>query len=539
MNQGPKLARRDFLALTSSAALIAGCATPAPTGASKIARTSSGPLQGVMEHGVHAFKGVRYAAPPLGPLRFQPPAPPPESKTVTEAIAFGAPAVQMYSNPTGEPHSPTGKLLAQHVFPTGIETRAGREDCLFLNVWTAGVHDGRRRPIMVWIHGGGMVYGSGAWPAYHGYNLARKHGVVAVTLNHRLNAFGYSYLADAMGADFADSGNAGHLDLVAALAWVQENAEAFGGDPNNITIFGQSGGGAKVSALMATPAAKGLFHKAIVESGPGLRVMSTDAAAQTAEAVLAELQIAKGDVKALREIPAEQIRMALYAAQAKGRLGWGPVKDGRTLMRDPFTPDAPAQSIDVPMMIGTNRDEAALFSASAPWFGKLTDDELKTSAAAIVGPKAEALIAAFRKIHPENSPTYLLTDIMTAVQFWAPTLTEAERKAKQGDAPVWMYRLDWGTPVGGYRAGHSLETVFVFDTVEDNRDFVGPGPAPQVLATQMSAAWAAFARRGDPNTGAIPAWPAFDLAQRATMAFDVHSHVENDPFAAARAILQG
>ena len=532
-----RLARRDFITLTSSAALFAGCAT-APTGASKIARTSSGPLQGVIENGIHAFKGMRYAAPPLGPLRFQPPAPPIESKSVTDAVVFGAPAVQMYSRPDGEPHSPTGHLLAQHVFPTGIETRAGNEDCLFLNVWTAGVHDGRRRPIMVWLHGGGMVYGSGAWPAFHGYNLAKKQGVVVVTLNHRLNAFGYSYLADAMGADFADSGNAGHLDLVAALRWVQENAEAFGGDAGNVTIFGQSGGGAKVSALMATPAAKGLFHKAIVESGPGLRAMSRDAAAHTAEAVLGELQIAKGDVKALRDAPAEQIRMALYAAQAKGRVGWGPVNDERTLSRDPFNPDAPAQSIDVPMIIGTNRDEAALFSASAPWFGKLTDDELKTSAAAIVGPKAEALIAAFRKIHPDNTPTYLLTDVMTAAQFWASTLTEAERKAKQGGAPAWMYRLDWGTPVGGYRAGHSLETVFVFDTVEDNRDFVGPGPSPQILAAQMSAAWAAFARRGDPNTSAIPAWPAFDLSRRATMVFDVRSHVDNDPFAEARTVIE-
>lgn len=538
MKENFAVPRRQFIALSSSALIGAGCASLPPSGYTKIAYTTSGQLQGLIENDVNVFKGVRYAAPPLGALRFKPPRKLKAPRGVTKTTAFGAPAVQMYSRPSGEPQSPTGKLLAQSVFPTGVETRSGNEDCLFLNVWTPGVHDGGHRPIMVWIHGGGMVYGSGAWPAYHGYNLAKKHDVVVVTVNHRLNAFGYSYLADLMGPDFADSGNAGHLDLVAALEWVRHNAGAFGGNARNVTLFGQSGGGAKISALMATPKAKGLFHKVIIESGPGLRAISQESAAKTAEAVLAELQIAKGDVKALQETPAEKIRMALYAAQAKGRVNWGAVNDGRTLARDPFDPDAPAQSINVPMIIGANRDEAALFSASAPWFGKLTDDELKTQAAQIAGPKADALIAAFRKIHPDNTPTYLLTDVMTAMQFWSGTLTEAERKAKQGGAPVWMYRMDWGTPVGGYRSGHSLETVFVTDTVEANRAFVGPGPEPQILATQMSSAWAAFAKKGNPNNAAIPQWPAFDLTTRATMVFDVKSHVDNDPFAEARAIVR-
>jgi para-nitrobenzyl esterase len=541
MSQPFALKRREFLALTSSLALLGpGCAgVMLPSGRTKVVHTSSGPLQGVKEHGVNAFKGVRYAQPPMGELRFKPPVKVKASKDVVDAVAFGAPAVQMYSRPSGEPSSALGKSLFE-VFPTGIETRAGSEDCLFLNVWSKGLNDGHRRPIMVWIHGGGMVYGSGAWPAYHGYNLAAKGDVVVVTINHRLNAFGYSYLADAFGEAYADSGNAGTLDLIEALKWVRENAGAFGGDAGNVTLFGQSGGGAKIATLMAAPAAKGLFHKVIVESGAGLRAGSKESASKTADAVLAEIGVAKGDVKALQEAPAEKIRMALFAAQEKGRVSWGSVIDGRTLTRHPFDPDAPEQARNIPMLIGTNKDEAALFSASAPWFGKLTDEELKTSATPIAGAKTDALIAAFKKANPSNTPTFLLTDIMTAQQFWNSTLTEADRKVKQGGAPVYMYRMDWGTPIGGgvYRSGHSVETPLVFDTVEANRALLGPGPEPQAVATQMSSAWLAFAHKGDPNTSVLPAWPKYDLTARSTMIFNVTSHVENDPYAEIRGILQ-
>jgi para-nitrobenzyl esterase len=509
-----------------------------------VVRTSFGPVRGLVQEGVNVFKGVRYAAPPIGPLRFKPPEPPKPWTEPVDATAFGAPAVQMYSRPSGEAQSELGKSLAE-VFPTARETREGREDCLFLNVWSRGLGDGKKRPVMVWFHGGGYAYGSGGWPMYEGLGLARKGDVVVVTVNHRLNAFGYAYLAEAMGEAYAKSGNAGLLDLVAVLQWVRDNAEAFGGDPQNVTIFGESGGGAKVSTLMATPAAKGLFHKAIVQSGPGLRGVPKEIAARNAELLLAELGIARGDTAALQAAPAEAIIKAAYAVQARAvaqpgaRFGLSPVVDGDVLPRDPFTPDAPPQSADIPLMIGTNKDEMTLFMASEPWFGRLTEAELVERVRAQAGPKADAVLAALRKVHPDYSPTYLFTAFATAMGMLAGSITLAERKATQMAAPVWMYRLDWETPVGAgvFKSPHTLEIPLVFDRVEANRAFVGPGPEPQVMADRMSAAWLAFARSGDPSTPALPAWPPYEAGRRSTMIFDLKSRVENDPNPALRQAL--
>ncbi|MFC3076778.1 carboxylesterase/lipase family protein [Phenylobacterium terrae] len=511
--------------------------TPAAAQArTPVVRTSFGPVRGIVQEGVNVFKGVRYAAPPVGPLRFKPPEPPKAWTEPVDAIAYGAPAVQMYSRPSGEAQSALGRSLAE-VFPTARETREGREDCLFLNVWTRGLGDSKQRPVMVWFHGGGYAYGSGGWPMYEGLGLARKGDVVVVTVNHRLNAFGYTYLAEAMGEAYDKSGNAGLLDLIAVLQWVRDNAEAFGGDPGNVTIFGESGGGAKVSTLMATPAAKGLFHKAIVQSGPGLTGVPKEAAARNAEMLLAELGIAKGDTAALQAVPAEAIIKAAYAAQAKAvtqpgtRFGLAPVVDGLVLPRDPFTPDAPPQSADIPLLIGTTKDEMTLFMASEPWFGKLTEAELVERTRQQAGPRADAVLAALRKVHPDYSPTYLFTAFATATGMLGRSITLAERKAAQKGAPVWMYRLDWETPVGNgvFKSPHTLEIPLVFDRVETNRAFVGPGPEPQALADQMSAAWLAFARSGNPSTPALPAWPPYEVERRATMIFDLQSRVENDP----------
>lgn len=540
-----QLHRRDLLrsglALTGASLLWTPAAAQART---PVVRTSFGPVRGLAQEGVNVFKGVRYAAPPVGPLRFRAPEPPKPWTEPVEATAYGAPAVQMYSRPSGEAQSALGKALAE-VFPTARETREGREDCLFLNVWTRGLGDAKKRPVMVWFHGGGYAYGSGAWPMYEGLGLARKGDVVVVSVNHRLNAFGYAYFAEAMGEDYAKSGNAGLLDLVAVLEWVRDNAEAFGGDPGNVTIFGESGGGAKVSTLMATPAARGLFHKAIVQSGPGLTGVPKAAAAANAELLLAELGIAKGDAAGLQAVPAGAIIKAAYAVQAKAaaqpgaRFGLAPVVDGVVLPRDPFTPDAPAQSADIPLLIGTNKDEMTLFMASEPWFGKLTETELAQRARQQAGPRADAILAALRTLHPDYSPTYLFAAFATATGMLGRSIALAERKAAQKGAPVWMYRLDWETPVGNgvFKSPHTLEIPLVFDRVETNRAFVGPGPEPQAIADQMSAAWLAFARTGDPNTPALPAWPPYDAERRATMIFDLQSRVENDPAAELRRVL--
>jgi para-nitrobenzyl esterase len=543
--------RRAVLATGASAAALAAMPASAvtPVPGPPLVATTAGPVQGgISYNGVIYFKGIRYGAPPTGALRFLPPQKPAPWKETVDATKFGSPAMQMPSGTAGEePKTDLAKSL-QSVYPTLAETKINSEDCLFLNVWTQSSGSNKKSPVMVWLHGGGFAYGSGAWPSYDGGNLARK-GVVVVTLNHRLNAFGYMELGDIFGADYAQSGNAGMLDIVLALEWVRDNIAAFGGDPSNVTIFGESGGGAKVSTLMAMPAAKGLFHKAIIESGPGLKGVPKAAATKDAKDLLAELKIT--DVKALQAVPADQIVKAAFAVAAERGPGaeirfLAPVVDGAVLPADPFDPAAPAQSADVPLIIGTNKDEMTLFLAGQPWFGTLTEAQLEAQAPMMAGPNAPNIIAALKKAHPDYSPTYLLAELITTTFMWGGSVTLATRKAAQNGAPVYMYQLVWETPIAGglFKAPHTLEIPFVFDTVEATRPLLGPGPAPQKLADQMSAAWIAFAKSGNPNNPAIPNWPNYSLSNRsaasnrATMMFDVSSKVVNDPYAEVRAALK-
>jgi para-nitrobenzyl esterase len=504
-----------------------------------VAQTTNGPVRGYAENGLQIFKGLRYGAPPTGALRFMPPQKPAPWSEPADAVALAAPSIQAGTDPT----APVQRSAGTPATPGEPEAS---EDCLFINVWTQGLGDAAKRPVMVWLHGGGFANGSGGAAMYDGEALARKGDVVIVTVNHRLNVFGYLHLPEAMGSDFASSGAAGMLDIVQVLEWVRDNIEAFGGDPRNVTIFGESGGGWKVSLLMAMPSAHGLFHKAIIQSGPGLRAARPDTAAATAKSLLDELGVALGDVAALRAAPTETVRAA--AAQIVARLpadqrlnGFSPVKDGTAIPGDPFHPAAPGLSADIPLMIGTNKDEATLFMIGDPRFGSHTEEDLAKRAKASAGDKADALIGLFRRLHPDNGPSHLISDIQTATGMWSGSITLAERKAAQKAAPVFMYQLTWETPVarGRLKSPHALEIPLVFDNVEKARNFVGRGDEPQVLADQMSAAWLAFARTGDPNAAGVPAWPAYDAETRSTMMFDLESRVENDPGAEARAILQG
>ena len=327
---------------------------------------------------------------------------------------------------------------------------------------------------------------------------------------------------------------------------MRDNIEAFGGDPGNVTIMGESGGGAKVSTLLAMPGAKGLFHRAVIQSGPGLRGVPTGAATRTAKGLLDELQVSAADTKALQSIPAEDILAAAFAAAAKagggpmgGMMRLAPVVDGVVLPSDPFTPAAPAISASVPILIGSNKDEMTLFTAAEPWFATLTDTQLMERAK-LAGPKGEALVAAFRKLYPDYSPTYLLNQVMTATSMFAGSVTLAERKAAQKAAPVYMYYLIWETPVANnlFKSPHTLDIPLMFDNVDKARVLVGPGPQPEALARQMSDAWLAFARAGKPNAASIPEWPPYTAERRATMLFDVKSRVADDPNAEIRKILQ-
>ncbi len=533
MTKPLEVSRRALLGWTAAGG--AALATPAIANRTlPVATTKQGMVRGsVAGNGALVFKGIPYASPPVGDLRFAPPRPPEAWTGTREATAFGHTAVQNPSPSSVNPTSELGKAL-QQVFPARADVEAQSEDCLVLNVWTMGTSDRKRRPVMVWFHGGGFAYGSGQWPMYDGANLARQD-VVVVTVNHRLNVFGYLDLPEVPG-----SGNAGMLDLVASLEWVRDNIAAFGGDPGNVTIFGESGGGAKVSYLLAMSKAKGLFHRAIIQSGPGVRAVPKASAAALRADLYKELGVTEGDVAALRALPADKLLAAARVAEGRqpgagfDRSGFSPVAGDGVLPDQPWDPKAPDTARDVPVLIGINKDEMTLFMASAPWFGKLDDAGLEKMAGAFFGPKAPEVLAALRKDFPNDSPTYLATHLGTYGRMFAGSVEIAERKAAQGGAKAYFYLLAWETPVGPFRSPHTLEIPLVFDTVETSRVLLGPGPEPQLMAKQMSAAWLAFARTGDPNNPAIPTWPAYDATRRPTMVFDIESKVVDDLYAATR-----
>ena len=522
------------LAQSAGRAPVAADAGPKATA---VVQTDAGRVQGLMDRGIAAFKGVRYAAPPVGELRFMPPKPPAPWATIQDAAALAAPCMQMYS--PGGPRQSDFSTEMQSLFPTGPETRQDNEDCLFLNVWTPAA-DAKKRPVMFWIHGGGHAYGSGGWPAYDGRNLAAKGDVVVITVNHRLNAFGYMNLAERF-AEYQGVANVGDLDLVAALRWVKANAAAFGGDPGNVTIMGESGGGAKVSHLLAMPAAAGLFHKAVIQSGPGVTSGNAKANAGLAGRVLDRLGVKSlADLRTVDPqalVDATRTEMDAGGGYRAGGPNFGPVVDGAVLPRDPFAPAAPEVSRGVPVMIGWNKDEMTIFNAAQPWFGTL-DEAGMAKMAPFLGPKAADLIALYRKENPAYSPSHVVNRAMTA-RFATGSYILADRKAEQGGAPVYVYRLAYETRVqaGLYKTPHTLDIPFMFDNVDKARVLVGPGKEPERLAAMMSDAWISFARTGTPSSKLLPAWPAYGPATRPVMQFDVRPAVVLDPEKGARELL--
>jgi para-nitrobenzyl esterase len=479
---------------------------------------------------VHAFKGIPYGASTAGTSRFLPPKPPQTWTGVREATAYAG-------------RSPQAGLMAQRpelmtvwgpidMLPVG-------EDCLTLHVWTPGL-DNAKRPVMVWLHGGAFSFGSANSPRYDGTRLARRNDVVVVAVNHRLNIFGHLDLSQFGDERFAHSGNSGVLDLVAALDWVRAHADRFGGDPGNVTIFGQSGGGGKVCALLAMPKAKGLFHKAIVQSGASIRFAEKQRTARLAEAVLKHLGLGGGQLDALQAVPLEQLVAAVDMQKTLpvprhrliDRFNFGPVIDGDVLPAHPFDPAAPAISEDIPVMVGDTKDESAIFFApdDLVWNRAITEDELGKRVAAVAGDAADTVLAYYKRRDPGAPPTDRLITALTASNFGVRSLILAERKAARGRTPVWMYRFDWETPAFGGRlkASHSVEVPFVFDTLGVIGD-THHKPDAQALADRVSKAWATFARTGDPNNAALPAWPAYSAAQRATMILDDTCRVANDP----------
>jgi para-nitrobenzyl esterase len=364
---------------------------------------------------------------------------------------------------------------------------------------------------------------------------------VVVAVNHRLNVFGHLDLSQIGDERFAQSGNAGLLDLVAALQWVREHAARFGGDPGNVTIFGQSGGGGKVSALLAMPGAKGLFHKAIIQSGASVRFAERERTTRLAHAVLKHFGLAPDRLDALQSLPLERLQEAVTPAQATlprprypllDRYNFGPVIDGGVLPAQPFDPGAPGISDDVPIMIGGTKDESSIFLApdDAVWNRTITEDELRRRIAAVAADATDGLLTYYKRRDPGVSPSDRLITALTASNFGVRSVLLAERKAGRGKAPVWMYSFDWETPAfgGKLKSPHSIDVPFVFDTLGK----IGEAhhkPRAQALADRVSKTWATFARNGDPASEAIPHWPAYTADRRATMLLDDTCKVVDDP----------
>lgn len=506
-----------------------GPGIPTPT---KVVATRSGPVQGLVDRGVCAFKGIRYGAAPIGPLRWAPPQPAPAWTDTFDAADFGAPAMQLAGGTSVVADNDFGFQMHQ-VFTTPSEMKVMNEDCLFLNVWTPAT-DAKARPVMVWIHGGGYAWGSGAQPIYQGDGLARAQDVVVVSLNHRLNVFGYLDLSTAIGPAYASSGTVGMQDLVLALRWVHDNIAGFGGDPGNVMIMGQSGGGAKVSTLLAMPSAKGLFHKAAIQSGPGLSLARKAGAFEATGRLLAALDVKPGDIAALQAIPAPVI---LAAAAKSGGMGFSPILDGVVIPRDPFTPDAPDVSADVPILVGWCKDEMTIFTADEPWFGRMSEADLQTRVKPF-GEAGQKLLAAVRQAYPSYSPTYLWVALLSS-RVMAGSELLAARKAAKGGAPAYVYMMDWETPVadGIFKSPHTMEIPFMLYSYDKVRTFVGEGPGPAHMADQIGGAWAAFARTGRPDHPGIPHWPAYSGEKRSVMVFDTVSRVVDDPLPQVRAVL--
>jgi para-nitrobenzyl esterase len=506
-----------------------GPGIPTPT---RVVATRSGPVQGLVDRGVCAFKGIRYGAAPIGPLRWAPPQPAPAWTDTFDAADFGAPAMQLAGGTSVVADNDFGFQMHQ-VFTTPSEMKVMNEDCLFLNVWTPAT-DSKARPVMVWIHGGGYAWGSGAQPIYQGDGLARAQDVVVVSLNHRLNVFGYLDLSTAIGPAYASSGTVGMQDLVLALRWVHDNIAGFGGDPGNVMIMGQSGGGAKVSTLLAMPSAKGLFHKAAIQSGPGLSVARKAGAFEATGRLLAALDVKPGDIAALQAIPAPVI---LAAAAKSGSMGFSPILDGVVIPRDPFTPDAPDVSADVPILVGWCKDEMTIFTADEPWFGRMSEADLQTRVKPF-GEAGQKLLAAVRQAYPSYSPTYLWVALLSS-RVMAGSELLAARKAAKGAAPAYVYMMDWETPVadGIFKSPHTMEIPFMLYSYDKVRTFVGEGPGPAHMADQIGGAWAAFARTGRPDHPGIPHWPAYSGEKRSVMVFNTISRVVDDPLPQVRAVL--
>jgi para-nitrobenzyl esterase len=510
---------------------------PAPhivtTPASLIVQTEAGRVRGFVSDGIATFKGIPYGD---CSQRFMPPRPPVSWPGVRTCFSYGPICPQ--PQPTGLP-SDTGRFYGSG------ESNISAEDCLRANVWTPAVGDGRKRPVLVWIHGGGFNSGSSHESACHGESISRRGNIVVVSFNHRLNALGFLNLAD-FGADYASSANAGLLDLVLALEWVRDTITQFGGDPGNVTLMGQSGGGRKISTLLAMPAAHGLFHKAIIHSGSLLTVSMPEQTGALAHETLSMLSLARHEVGQLAKIPpmalidaynAATVRLTTPSSTVFDFPYTGPTLDGKILPVQPFDDAAPSLSRQVPMLVGTCLHEQSA-GRSTPQRVTMSDGEMRALLTKDYGSSAESVIAVFRKAHSRASPYEIFSLIQSVSPRRPSAVQQVTLKAAQRAAPAYNFQFAWCSPMldGAPLAHHGSDLPFAFYNIDRSVNATGGGPDARRLAERMCDAWIAFVRHGDPNTGALPHWPPVTPGALPTMIFDSKCKLVYDHDRAERAL---
>jgi len=513
-----------------------------------VAETVYGKVRGIVKEGIYCFRGIRYGATTGGENRFMPPQKPEPWGGVLDALQFGNSTPQ--TNP--ETSDPIVGSFLTDVFSGsgGREAPPESEDCLFLNVWTPGLNDGKKRPVMFWLHGGGFTGGSASAPLYFGHNLAKRGDVVVVTINHRLNVFGFSHFGDLGGPEYAHSGNLGMLDAIAALKWVRDNIEPFGGDPKRVMIFGESGGGQKVSMLMGSPPARGLFHRAVIQSGPGVKMLDRDQATRVSELLLEELGLNQTRLNEVKTRPVKDLLVAHYRVLAKLGRGlpgflnsFAPVIDPAVLPAHPFYPTASPIGKDVPLIVGCNRTEMTLFLFTDQKAFSLDEAGLKKRISRFLGEHTDRVLGVYKEAYPTYTPTDLYVRIWTDYPTTQYSINIAERQAELNGAPAYLYRFDWETPIldGKLKSPHALEIAFVFDNIKYAKAFAGGGDDAYALAAKISDAWTAFAATGNPNTpkSGFPDWRPYDGDKRATMLFSNDTQCVDDPQKAERIVLEG
>ena len=540
--------RREVLrycAATAGAMIsIPGFSVAAVRQRSVVLQTAHGRLRGAVENGISAFKGISYAQSTAGRNRFLPPQALTPWAGIRDATRLGHPCPQDNSD-----------------FAPWLDPMSGSEDCLVLNVWSperAG--SASKLPVMFWIHGGGYSFGSAGAPLYDLGNLARMGNVVTVGINHRLHAFGFTDLSAIGGDTFATSGNAGQFDIVAALEWVRTNIEAFGGDPNNVTVFGQSGGGAKISTLMGMPAAKGLFHRAIVQSGSVFRFRTREESEATSARMVALLGVPKNDIAALQAVPTDTLLRCsiqiMNEAVGTGHpsLKYAPVIDGHDLPQEPWRAGAPEGAQQIPLLLGTTRDETIEYMSNDALRSIVGEEALAqavvdgTPAYSLDKERVAELIPFYRKALPALSNLELAVQMSTDLAYWKKAVHQAELHSSAG-GKTFMYRCDWKTPCfGAMWAPHAIELPFVmghqhYGPAWDGKDTdaaraaADPDNARFRLGDRMLAAWADFARNGNPSLPDL-AWSTYDKKTRSSMIFDRETKVLDDPNSEFRTLVR-